>query len=504
MYQTIPAVRYYRVPRPIALAEAALIALLCAIILTPSSAETIYLKSGFSIRVTRAEEKDGQIEYWIGHDHYSISKDRVLKIEKGEAAVTPPAPTTGVQDLTRRDSSVPASQHDKLSLPRLSAPLQTDPYWQQLRNRILVRDAIDDQRLAEIAIEHDNRKTADAFYLAALMEMEAGHSERASSYLERAIQARPDRADLLQWHALALAHSQRYAEAAQELERANSLHPDSPELLRMLGMARYNADRTADAVVAWKRAQELSPDPGTANLLRKAERELQVEEKSKSKESRHFTLHYQGEKTPTELQQQILAALESGYQDLSRQFNYEPPENIIVILYTQKEFEDITEAPSWSAALNDGKLRIPIGGLTSLPPGFDRVLRHELTHSCVHSLCGTNCPVWLHEGLAQIMEGKSAGMYAGQLAPLFLQRKAVSFSLLEHSFTRFSTVQAQIAYAESLAAVEYLRDRFGMGEIVRMLQSIASGTEPETALHNSAGTDYGVFQERIGQHMSGQ
>ncbi len=496
--------RYYGVSRSATLTQSALIILLCAIALTSSSAETIYLKSGFSIRVTRAEEEDGKIEYWIGHDHYSISKDRVLKIEKGEAPVTPPAPATGVQDLTRRDSGLPASQHDKLSLPRLSSPSQNDPYWQQIRNRILVRDAIDDQRLAEIEIEHDNRKTADAFYLAALMEMEAGHSGRASSYLERAIQARPDRADLLQWHALALAHSERYAEAAQELERANTLRPDSPEVLRMLGMARYNADRTADAVVAWKRAQELAPDPGIANLVRKAERELQVEEKSKSKDSRHFTLHYQGEKTPAGLQQQILTSLESGYQELSRQFNYAPPENIIVILYTQKEFEDITEAPSWSAALNDGKLRIPIGGLSTLPPGFDRVLRHELTHSFVHSLCSAACPVWLHEGLAQIMEGKSAGMYAGQLAPLFLQRKAVPFSLLEHSFTRFSEAQAELAYAESLAAVEYLRDRYGMGEIVRMLQSIASGTEPETALRNSTGTDYAVLQERIGQHMSGQ
>jgi hypothetical protein len=267
-------------------------------------------------------------------------------------------------------------------------------------------------------------------------------------------------------------------------------------------MTRYNADRTADAVAAWKRAQELSPDPTIASLLHKAERELQVEEKSRSKESRHFTLHYQGERTPPELQQQILAALETGYQDLSRQLNYEPRENIIVILYTQREFMDITEAPSWSAALNDGKLRIPIGGVPAMQPELDRVLRHELTHSFVHSLGGPHCPMWLHEGLAQLMEPKSASMYANQLGPLFRERKAVPFLLLEHSFTRFSNLQAQVAYAESLAAVEYLRDRYGWGEIVRMLQSIGSGVEPETALKNSTGTDYSVLQERIGQRMA--
>jgi hypothetical protein len=41
---------------------------------------------------------------------------------------------------------------------------------------------------------------------------------------------------------------------------------------------------------------------------------------------------------------------------------YEPTQNIVVILYTQKEFVDITEAPSWVGALNDGKFRIPVGG----------------------------------------------------------------------------------------------------------------------------------------------
>jgi tetratricopeptide (TPR) repeat protein len=471
-----------------------------------SHADTIYLKSGISISVTRTQEKDGQIEYWVANTRYTIGKDRVLKIEKGDAPVTPPTGTfTGVQDLTRRDATPSVSQHDKVSLPGPSGPKQNEAYWTELRSRIMAGETIDNLRLAEIEIQHDNRRTADAFFLAGTTEIERGHPDRASGYFERALQAMPDRVDLLQWNAVALARSERYADAARALERANALEPNSAEVLRLLGIARYNADRTADAIAAWKRAQELSPDPGTATLLRKAARELQVEEKLRSKESRHFTLHYQGERTPPELQRQVLAALETGYQDVSRQLSYEPRENIIVILYTQKEFTDITDAPSWSGGLNDGKLRIPIGGVTSIPPGLERVLRHELTHSFVHSLGGSRCPTWLQEGLAQLMEPRSASMYAHELGSLFRERKAAPFSVLEHSFTRFSDLQAQIAYAESLAAVEYLRGRYGMGEIVRMLESIGSGVEPETALRNSTGMDYAVLQERIGQHLtSGQ
>ena len=474
-----------------------------------SSAETIYLKSGISISVTRTQEEDSQILYWVGEDQYSISKDAVARIEAGDAPVSRSAHAgssisgSGVQDLTRRDPPNSAT-HDKVKIQPPAGPKQNDAYWIGLRNRIMIADIIDDQRLAEIEIQHNDRTTADAFYLAAITAMQNGAPGKASGYFEHALRAMPDRVDLLQWHALTLAAQGRYADAVYELERANTLQPDSSELLRMLGSARYNADQVGDAITAWRRAQELAPDSATATLLHKAERELEIEEKSRSRESRHFTLHYQGDSTSPELQQQILATLESAYQDIARQLSFEPVENVIVILYTKTEFMDITEAPSWASALNDGKLRIPIGGISAVDAELERNLRHELTHSFVHWLSKGRCPTWLNEGLAQLMEPRSAGMYARQLGPLFLDRKAIPFSVLQYSFTRFSPLQAEIAYAESLSATEYLRDRYGMFEIRRMVQSIGSGVEPETALTNSTGMDYATLAQRIGEQMAKQ
>lgn len=474
-----------------------------------SSAETIYLKSGISISVTRTQEKDGQILYWVGDDQYSVSKDAVARIEAGEAPVSKagfsvPISGSGVQDLTRRESPNSSAIHDKVKIPAPAGPKETDAYWTGLRNRIITADAIDDQRLAEIEIQHNSRTIADAFYLAAITALKNDDAVRASGYFEHALRAMPERVDLLQWHALTLAAQGRYPDAASELERANVLKPDSPELLRMLGSARYDADHVSDAITAWKRAQEIVPDSATAALLRKAEREVEVEEKSRSKESRHFTLRYQGDRTSPELQQQIIATLESAYQDISRQLSFEPTENIIVILYTKTEFMDVTEAPTWAGALNDGKLRIPIGGISVVDAELERNLRHELTHSFVHWLSKGRCPTWLNEGLAELMEPRSAGMYARQLGPLFAERKAIPFSILQHSFTRFSPVQAEIAYAESLSATEYLRDRYGMFEIRRMLLSIGSGVESETVLANSTGMDYATLAERIGEQMSKQ
>jgi tetratricopeptide (TPR) repeat protein len=474
------------------------------------AAETIYLKSGMYIVVTKTEQKDEIVKYWVGDDEYEIAKSDVLKIEPGNGPAPDPRAMPmrvvagGVQDLTRRDGAPtgPSGNRDKLNLPKLSGPNQNDAHWMKLRDRIMVRDTIDDVRLTEIELQHDPRTTADAYYLAGVIAMQREDTGKASGYFEHAIQARSDQPILLEWHAIALAAQGRYSEATLDLERAEALQPNSAELLRMLGSARYNADHTSAAIAAWKRAEELSPDSHTEYLLHKAERELEVEEKSSSKETSHFTLHYKGERTASEFHNQILDSLENAYQDLSRQLNYTPGENIIVILYTQKQFEDITEAPSWAGALNDGKLRIPIGGVDAMNPELGRVLEHELTHSFIRSMARGRCPTWLNEGLAQLMEPRSAAMFSQELVPLFKERKAIPFSVLEGSFTRFAPMQAEYAYAESLAATEYLRARYGMNEILHMLQSIGTGETPEQALKQSTGFDYTVLQDRLADYLA--
>jgi len=470
---------------------------------TFASADTLYLKNGMYIIVGKAQEKEGKIEYWVGSTKYAIAKGAVDHIEPGNGPVKGPIPGSGmVQDLTRRDTAGRASTHEKLELPTPQGPKHAEEYWSALRSRITTGDNVDNMRLAEIERENDSRATANAFFLAGVMEMQRGQVDQANGHFERAIQATPDQPNFLQWHAIALASLGRYADAAYELERATSLTPDSVDLLRLLGMARYDADRTADAIEAWKKAQELSPDTKTEHLLRKAERELRVEERSNKKESWHFTLHYQGDRTSPRLQSELLASLETQYQDISRQLGYEPSTNIIVILYTQKEFVDITEAPSWAGALNDGKLRIPIGGLSSMNLELERVLKHELTHSFVASLGSGRCPTWLNEGLAQIMEGRSSSGVRYELSQLFHDRKEVPLPVLEGSFTRFSSLQAEVAYAESLAAVEYLRDRYGLGEISRMVESIGTGESSEQALRNSTGLDYPGLERRLAEYLA--
>ena len=469
----------------------------------PTSAETIYLKNGLYIVVRKVEEKDGQVEYWVAGTKYTIPKTAVSKIEKGEGPTPQPSSGSGaVQDLTRRDTPLARESQEKLQLPLLTGPKQDDPYWTGLRDRVLQDNRADQRRLSEIEMEHDARTTTNAYFLAGVVEAEHGNLADASTYFEHALAGKPNDPILLQWHAIVLSNLGRYRDAVSDLTRAAELKSDSSQIYQLLGLAQYDAGYTSDAVASWENALKLAPDALTERLLHKAQRELQLEQRSRQRQSSHFNLQYDSDSTSPELRNALLNSLEVQFRELARQFGYEPTEAINVILYTQKDFFDITEAPSWAGGQNDGKLRIPIRGATMRMTELDRVLKHELAHSFIRGLAGPRCPLWLNEGVAQMMEPRSSAAYARILGPVFEHHKEISLSALEGSFMGFSDLQAQVAYAESLAAAEYLRDRFGMNDVLEMLRAIGSGSSTEDALHHSTGMDYSTLESKVGGYLA--
>ena len=144
-------------------------------------ADTLYLKNGMYIVVTRATEKDGQVEYWVGNTKYTISKTLVAKIEPGNGPVANIHPSTpagarvpAVQDLSRRepDANTANTGHDKLQMPVPGGPKQNEPYWIALGSRILQGDRVNEMKLAEIELDHDARTTSNAYFLAGVTEMQ--------------------------------------------------------------------------------------------------------------------------------------------------------------------------------------------------------------------------------------------------------------------------------------------------------------------------------------------
>jgi len=280
-------------------------------------------------------------------------------------------------------------------------------------------------------------------------------------------------------------------------EQAVAQAPDSADAYAVLGYAQYAADHPKEAIQSWKKSLALRPDASIRQVLARAQREKYVESNYSERETGHFVLRYEGAQSSDALRAQILETLESAYQDLAREFGSEPRSSVSVVLYTNQAFFDVTHARAWVGALNDGKIRVPLRGLAEMTPSLARVLRHELAHSFVDQVTMGRCPQWLHEGVAQMLEPRALNSGA-TLAKLFRADREIPLNSLETGFSMLSSAQAELAYAESLATVSYIRDRYGMSDVMRILDKLGQGESVESALRSTIHCDYRQLQEETG------
>jgi tetratricopeptide (TPR) repeat protein len=460
------------------------IVLLTTLAGVPAWSDTIYLKNGRTILADHVQEKGNHYQYDIGDDSYAIPKSVVDRVDSG-----------GMPDHAGGNARVVAD------IPPFT-PADSLGNEGDLLARIVKDGKVDPEALASLEHKGDNQLGAVVNFIAGKSEFEHGNIAQARLYFEGALRFQPENSTILIYYAALLVRTGNAAQALSYAQRAVRSAPNSPDAYTILGYAQFACDRTKEAVVSWKRSLELRPDSAVQQFLAKAQREQNVEGEFAQRESSHFVLHYEGRQTSESLRVQIITALESDYDDLVRDLGTPPRDNILVTLYTEQAFFDVTHAPSWSGAINDGKLRIPISGLTSMTPELARVLKHELAHSFINQLSAGRCPPWLHEGIAQLLEPKSLGGSGHQLAQLFKAQRNIPLNALEGSFMRFSGVEAYVAYAESLAAVSYINDSYGMGDIQRILQLLSQGSSTEAALRATVHSDYGQLESDLAKYLA--
>jgi len=446
----------------------------------------IHLKNGRKIWADHVRENGNRVEYDVGDDSYAIPKSSIASIEAGGL---PPAYASSSGSGGAKD------------LPPL-VPEDGFVGHQDLAGKVVREGKVDPEALASLEKEGNAELSATAYFLAGKHEFEHGNLPPARRYFETALGFSPDNSTILSYYAMALVRSGNPAGALSYAQRSVRSKPDSADAYTVLGFVQFSNDRTKDAVNAWKRSLELRPDPVVEQYLAKAQREATTEADFSQKESSHFVLHYEGKQTSEQLRRELIATLESQYDDLVRELGVAPRANIAVTLYTEQAFFDVTHAPAWSGAVNDGKLRIPISGLSGMTSDLARVLKHELAHSFVRQASGGRCPTWLNEGIAQAVEPRSLSSNGRRLAELFRAQQAIPYNALEGSFMRFSPIQAAVAYDESLAAVEYIAETYGMSDVQRILERLGQGGSSEAALRVTIHSDYGQLQSEVGRYLA--
>jgi tetratricopeptide (TPR) repeat protein len=452
-------------------------------------ADVIYLKNGRKIIAEVSHEDARQV---------------ILQREEGELTI----PRALVDHIEK--SPLTTSENPSDTAPALDLPLPPPPAIEptaDMPSSVIKNDAIDEAYLQQLDSEvlrnpsvEARHRLAQGYQEAAIFLTRKGDPQGA---IERYSHARPFAPDDL---ALTLAlgyllvKQNRQQEAIELLLPAATHFPTSPDIPMLLGSAYYATEHMDRAIAEWNRALALQDNPRLREALARAEQERSVAGSYKELRSQHFLLRYAGTET-TALEGEVLKTLEADFRNLQLDLDFFPREPIVVLLYPDQAFRDIARSPSWVGAVNDGKIRVPVSGLSSMTPDLARVLKHELTHSFVRQITLGRCPTWFNEGLAQLEEGAVTTSLGAQLARALVNDHLPPFSALETSFLNLPADQVGLAYAKSLAALEYLRDTYGLGEISRLVKMMPANPNLGSLLHDELRLSYTAFEQEVANYI---
>ena len=457
--------------------------------------DTIVLKNGRRITALSAVEEGDKVRYLTSAGELSLPKSIVDHIEKGAFAGTsgPPGDATANLTITPPEIRPAGGGIEEVERAAVHDGSVDRGYIGRLESE------------ARSGTPQANFNAALSHHAASMFELSRGDLEHALSDERTAVTYAPDEPALLMNVAYIYLRRNEYKQALDYLERAKRIVPDNPDATKLAGWAYYGLNQLDQAVAEWTHSLVLRPDKELQAALEAALRDKKEEESYKENESAHFKLKYNGAAAPA-LARDVLRTLEMHFSAIESELNYTPPESIGVVLYTEEAFVDITRAPAWAGALYDGRIRVPVEGLTSVDSELSRSLKHELTHSFVAektksacmrlaASCASRAPTWLQEGLAQWMEGSRSGDNAAALVEVFDDKHAIPLGQLEGSWTRLDRDTAHYAYAWALANIEYIIHTDGMDDIDRILDRIGSGMATELALREVLHSDYNDLME---------
>ena len=417
---------------------------------SPAGADVIHLKNGATLAADAWEVSGDLLIISQGASRISVPRSQVDRIDPAPQASPTPAASARAPAPAQSAAPPPATVSDETiqsGIDDLKHRIEDFPMARAQNTRNLVR------LLDELGARALKSRDYDAS-LARFREALGydAHDARAQLGLA-ATYLRTDQ-DIF---------------ARSTLERALVDHPDDADLHALLGDVYNGEERTQEALAEWRKAYDLKPNDGLKGKIDKLSRERSIDGSYRQSDAAHFTLKY-GEHGGPDLGAQILDYLEGQFRVLETRFDHYPLQPIIVILYPQRQFYEATQADSNVAGLYDGKIRVPIGGLQQLNAEARHVLVHELAHGFIAGKSHGTAPRWLHEGLAQRIEGKSTGTATG-----------VSLAKEYQALPDKESWGQAFTYPSALSLAEYLEDRIGFPALLDVLETMAKGDTAEAS-----------------------
>ena len=212
-----------------------------------------------------------------------------------------------------------------------------------------------------------------------------------------------------------------------------------------------------------------------------------------------FRVRYQPVDAP--VARLVLDTAEDTYEAVNQMLDYTPAEPVPVFIYPTKE--TLNKSFGWDAAVNAmgvywaGTIRIlsPLEWIEDeeeMPAIFreNGPIVHEYAHLVVDYKTHGNYPRWLTEGIAQYVERELTGFVLPNEDQI---RKAwYSFEKMDGDFDLLSN--QNLAYEQSLLAVDYMVEQKGFEGVLDLLDELAKGKTISDALEAVIGKTLAEFE----------
>lgn len=314
-----------------------------------------------------------------------------------------------------------------------------------------------------------------------------GESGRAIELLEEAYALDESNGAALARLTLAYARAEDPDAAAFYLRLAEERAGGGPpEPYVAVGEIFYGLHRLDESVAAWSEAVRLGgQDPVLLRRLARVRDEVAVARGQRSLSTEHFSV-FAEPAVPDVLVRRAAEELEAAHRVQSSFFGVPLAARQVAVLYGGRAFFALASVPDWVSGVYDGKIRIALRPNAGEPGTLSGVLAHELAHALMRQLSGDRAPAWLHEGLAQWLEGRR--ITREELRRETGRQGARSLEELEGRLPgSMDRAQARALYAQSLSLVEYLADVRGEGALACVVVRLSDGDSMADALRAETG-----------------